>query len=298
MRQVSCPVCNSLPTFSPKINSIYLCSTCGTRWTFIPEELNSDELYSDEVYAVVDNRKSLFEKIIFSEAKKILKKVERLNPHAKTLLDFGAGKGQFLAVAQEKGWEGLGVETASERACFAREKYGVNVLEEFYTKGQIKRGNFHLITLNHVLEHLPQPLDLLSELANQNLTKNGILYIEVPRADSWQAKIAGSSWIHWDIPKHLSHWTEEGLVDQMRKIGFNRVDTRKYSVHLGVLGMLQALLSKLGFRENLIFRLKRKKSLALILTIGLVLPFAWISELISLPFGKSGILGVYFQKDA
>jgi SAM-dependent methyltransferase len=298
MRQISCPVCNSLPTFSPQTHSIYLCPSCQTRWTYIPQEINSDELYSDEVYAVVDNRKSLFEKIIFSEAQKILKKAEEINPQAKSLLDFGAGKGQFLAVSQERNWEGLGVETAPERARFAREKYKVNVQEEFYSSGKIKDGNFQLITLNHVLEHLPRPLDLLNELAIQNLAENGVLYIEVPRADSWQASIAGKSWMHWDIPKHLSHWTEEGLVSQMRKIGFKKVAARRYSVHLGVLGMLQALLTKFGYRENLILRLKRKKSIALILTIGLVLPFAWILELISLPFGKSGILGVYFQKDA
>ncbi|MCR9084597.1 MAG: class I SAM-dependent methyltransferase, partial [Cyclobacteriaceae bacterium] len=119
---------------------------------------------------------------------------------------------------------------------------------------------------------------------------------EVPRADSWQAQIAGGNWMHWDIPKHLTHWTEEILVENVEKLGFRKVATRSYSIHLGVLGMLQAFLSRLGFRENLILRLKRKKTIGLMLIVGLVLPFAWILEVVSIPFGKSGIVGVYFEK--
>jgi hypothetical protein len=60
--------------------------------------------------------------------------------------------------------------------------------------------------------------------------------------------------------------------------------------------MLQAFLSRLGFRKNLILRLKRKKTIGLMLIVGLVLPFAWILEVVSIPFGKSGIVGVYFEK--
>jgi hypothetical protein len=62
--------------------------------------------------------------------------------------------------------------------------------------------------------------------------------------------------------------------------------------------MLQAMLFKLGFKENLILRLKRKKTIGLLLAIAVVLPFAWILEIISTFFGKSGILGIYFQKNA
>lgn len=212
-------------------------------------------------------------------------------------MDFGSGKGQFLAVAKELGWQGLGIETAEERADFAKEKYKVKVLSGIYEKGKIEGGNFDLITLNHVLEHLPGPIDLVKSLLSENLASNGLVYIEVPRADSLQAQLAGKNWIHWDIPRHLTHWTESGLEDQMLKIGFEIVDKRAFSVHLGVLGMLQALLSKVGFRENLILKLKRKKSLGLLISIGFFLPFAWILELVSTRFGKSGIMGIYLKRN-
>jgi SAM-dependent methyltransferase len=296
MRQITCPVCDNSPSISPKNQSIIPCQICGTRWTFLGEELDGDLLYSDEVYSIVDNRKSIFERIIFSEAEKILNKALEISPTANSLLDFGSGKGQFLAVAKKMGWTGLGIETAQKRADFAKSNYGVQVLGELYYGGKVEAGNFDLITLNHVLEHLPEPMDLVKSLVEENLSPKGLIYIEVPRADSWQAQIAGKNWMHWDIPRHLTHWSAKGLKDQMRKIEFEIVAKRSFSIHLGVLGMLQALLSKFGFRENLIFRLKRKKSIGLLISIGVLLPFAWILELVSTGFGKSGILGVYLKR--
>ncbi|WP_288370235.1 class I SAM-dependent methyltransferase [uncultured Algoriphagus sp.] len=295
MRQTHCPLCQTPPPANLLPLSVHTCASCGIRWTYLPEDIEAEKLYEDEVYAVVDNRRSIFEKIIFREAKKVLRKARRIYPQAKSLLDFGSGKGQFLKVAQDLGWKGLGIETAQERARFAAEKYGVSVISEFYQGGKIEKGSFDLICLNHVLEHLPDPLGLLKELLDQNAQK--LLYLEVPRADSWQSQIAGVNWMHWDIPKHLTHWTEPVLVDNLEKLGFRKVVTRSFSIHLGVLGMLQAILSRLGFRENLILRLKRKKTLGLMLIVGLVLPFAWILEIVSIPFGKSGIVGVYFEKN-
>ena len=296
MRQIICPVCHAEPSLAPEEFSIIHCDSCQVRWTYIPNEIDADALYEDEVYSVVDNRESIFEKIIFKEVEKVLKRAKKIAPGLHRLLDFGCGKGHFLKVAKGKGFSVLGIETAKNRADFAREKYLLEVKNEFYRGGKIESGDFDFITLNHVLEHLPDPMGLLKELLDQNLSTGGLTYIEVPRADSLQANWSGSRWMHWDIPKHLTHWTEAVLVNEMEKIGYKKVGSRKFSFHLGVLGMLQTLLSKVGFKENLILRLKRKKTIGLLLLIVLFIPFAWILEGLSTVFNKSGILGVYFEK--
>lgn len=297
MRQISCPVCNTDPVNSPEPHSICICGSCGVSWTFIPQDVDAAALYTDEVYTVVDNRQSIFERIIFAEAKKVLREAKKLHSNASSLLDFGSGKGQFLAVAKEAGWEGLGIETAVERAIFAEKNYRVKVLTEYYQGGTIHAGHFDLITLNHVLEHLPQPMVFLTELLEKNLAPGGLVYVEVPRANSWQAKIAGKNWMHWDIPKHLTHWTQAGLEKQIEQYGYQKVGSRSLSIHLGILGMVQALLSKLGYRKNLILLLKKQKSLGLIALVAFILPFATLFELISCPFGKSGIFGIYLKKN-
>ncbi|MDN3204152.1 class I SAM-dependent methyltransferase [Algoriphagus sediminis] len=298
MRQIFCPVCTEKAPPNQGENSLVACKNCGVSWTFIPNELDTDALYEDEVYSVVDNRNSIFERIIFFEAGRILSGAERLlRSNSRKLLDFGSGKGQFLWEALKRGWKGIGIETAKDRAQFARDKYKVSVLSEFYEGGKVKEGDFDLISLNHVLEHLPEPMKLLDELFSQNLKPGGIIYIEVPRANSWQAKMAGSEWMHWDIPKHLTHWTEPILLNEMFKRGYKIRDDRRFSVHLGVLGMLQAIFSFLGYRENLILGLKRKKSPILLFTVVLLSPIALLLETLACLFNRGGILGVYFSLD-
>lgn len=295
MRQLSCPVCQTTPLSPAATGTRLSCPSCAVSWTFLSEEVDAPALYRDEVYAVVDNRKSIFERIIFSEAKAILLQSKKIHPTASSLLDFGAGKGQFLAVAKDLGWTALGLETEAARATFATEKYGVDVQVGYYEQGTVGAAPYDLITLNHVLEHLPKPMVLLQELVSHNLAPQGLLYLEVPRADAWQARIAGSAWMHWDIPKHLSHWTEEGLIKQLKTMNLHLEGRRSFSVHLGVLGMLQALLSRVGYKENLILLLKKKKTIPLLLLVGIFLPLAFALELLATTMGKSGICGLYLR---
>lgn len=296
MRQILCPVCSQKPSESPQENSLVTCTFCETTWTFFSHDVDTEALYEDAVYAVVDNRKSIFERIIFREAKRVLTKTERLlGSSERRLLDFGSGKGQFLSVAKQRSWVGLGIETASPRANFAREKYEVEVLSEFYEKGKVVGAPFDLISLNHVLEHLPNPLHLLKELLNENLAEDGMVYLEVPRKNSLQAKIAGKNWIHWDIPKHLTHWTEPTLLKGLAEIGFHKIASRKFSIHLGLLGMLQALLALGGYKGNLILALKGKKNPFMLVMVICLTPLALLLELGACLFNRGGILGIYLQ---
>jgi SAM-dependent methyltransferase len=261
------------------------------------KDVDVAELYADDVYQVVDNRDSIFEKIILREAKRVLRQAEcYLDGDSRMLLDFGSGKGQFLLQGKRMGWSSLGIETARDRAEFAKKKYGVEVKEELYSGGAVSEQKFDLITLNHVLEHLPEPMSILYELLEHNLQANGVLMIEVPRLDSWQSKIAGTNWMHLDIPKHLSHWTEQQLIAELEKMGFKPIGCRRFSIHLGVLGMLQSLASRTGYNGNIILALKRRRTLGLVIRVAFLLPSAVILELAAVPFSRTGIIGLYLRR--
>lgn len=300
MKQLSCPLCHKAPPANEIKNfELVACANCGLVWTGIVESIDPKQLYSDEVYQVVDNRGSIFEKIILREAATVLVRAERLaHTGGQRLLDFGCGKGQFLKQAKVMGWSAVGVETSLERASFARANYGVEVYGEFYKQGPVASGNFDFITLNHVLEHLPEPMALVRELLESNLTAGGVAMIEVPRLDSWQSRIAGGDWMHLDIPKHLSHWTEAKLSAALGGLGYEVVARRRFSFHLGVLGMLQALGSKVGYKDSIILGLKRKRSTSLLLLVACLTPLALVLESLAVLCNRSGIFGLFVQKSA
>lgn len=298
MRQEKCPVCHAKGEVGLPDLSIQKCDNCQVSWTLVSEDIDLDALYEDKVYAVVDNRKSIFERIIFKEAEKVIKTVAGILNRTKPIkcLDFGSGKGQFLLKAKEAGWQTLGIETAKERADFSKEKYGLEVMEEYYQSGKIADGEFDVISLNHVLEHLPQPIQLLQELTEKNLKPGGVLIVEVPNLESWQSHIAGNKWMHLDIPKHLTHWNEQVLTQKITALGFDKIKSQYFSVHLGVLGMLSALLGNLAYKGNIIYDLKNRKNPGLLIGIALILPLSFLLESLAASLKKTGIIRLYFKK--
>jgi 2-polyprenyl-3-methyl-5-hydroxy-6-metoxy-1,4-benzoquinol methylase len=250
-------------------------------------------LYADEVYKVVENRGSVFDKIIRREYNGVLRQLNRFKDGKGTLLDFGCGKGQFGNLATQNGWRVKAVETSPDRAAYARNVYGLEVDSAFFTEGSIFNICFDALTLFHVLEHLPQPRELLSSLVRYNVADNGVIVVEVPNIRSWQSFIAKEKWIHLDVPRHIHQFSPERLQKMMSDIDLKPLKTTYFSFHLGVFGMVDSLIRKLGYKKNIIFELKNKKNKSLLLLIVLVLPFAYIMELVASWFGRGGVIRMY-----
>lgn len=95
----------------------------------------------------------------------------------KSVLDFGCGNGGFLLKARETSGSAEGVEPEESLRSYFSEK-GLTVhshIEEI-------TGGFDVITLFHVLEHIPDPGAILVKLGGK-LNDGGQLIIEVPSAD-------------------------------------------------------------------------------------------------------------------
>lgn len=274
--------------------AIIKCSNCEHIYTLLNHEPDNEKLYKDDVYKLVENRNSLFDRILNWEYSRVLKKIYSIKRSKGALLDFGCGKGKFGSIAKNKGWQVKAVETATERAEYAKTVYGLEVSTNFYTTGRIFNNDFDVLTLFHVLEHLPNPKVLLNELIKHNLAKDGLVVIEVPNFRSLQARIAGRRWMHFDVPRHISHFTAGKLEELGRELNLKTVKTSFFSFHLGVLGMTDSLLKLFGYRKNIIYELKNKKRVGLLFCIVLLMPFSLIFETCASATGHGGIIRKYF----
>ncbi|MFS4455359.1 class I SAM-dependent methyltransferase [Maribacter sp. 2304DJ31-5] len=176
-----------------------------------PQPKNLEPYYQSSAYiSHSDSHTTIIDKIYqivkkYSLSSK-LRFIHKFQPQNKQLLDIGAGTGSFLYHCKSKDWDTLGVEPNSHARNLARSKglYMVTDLSE------IKDKKFDVITLWHVLEHLPN-LEVQIKLLTSLLAKNGILVIAVPNFKSFDANFYKSYWAAYDTPRHLWHFSKKSI---------------------------------------------------------------------------------------
>ena len=161
---------------------------------------NSDNLpgyYKSEDYiSHTDNKRNLFEKayqyVKLVSLKRKVKLINSFSSNGKTLLDIGCGTGDFLNAAHQNNWEINGIEPNEKARNIANNKTNNSV---FGTEQLLnyKSKSFDVITLWHVLEHLPK-LDKQISIFKKLLKSNGVLIIAVPNYKSYDAQYYKSFW--------------------------------------------------------------------------------------------------------
>lgn len=177
---------------------------------------------SEDYISHTDSRRNLLEQVYHLVRKSALKRklnlIESFKTDGKELLDIGCGTGDFLKVARENNWVVSGVEPDVNARKIANEKTGdsvqdISALLEFSDQG------FDVITLWHVLEHLPKLEDHI-QVFQKLLKPNGKLIIAVPNYKSYDALYYQNFWAAYDVPRHLWHFSQSGMSDLFNKFGF------------------------------------------------------------------------------
>lgn len=272
------------------------CQGCGHHYLVIKEKGAQVAYFDEGKYQLLDTRNSIFDRIKDWDAKRVIRSLNKKYEKGSALLDFGCGKGLFLASLKAFSWKGKGIETAASRANFGIEKYEVDIEIMEYADGQVNGGPFEVICLFHVLEHLDEPEKLLKPLIDHNLKENGTLVLEVPLFKSWQSLIGGRNWIQLDPPLHISHFDSTSLNALLQRMGMRDYKRQTFSLQLGVLGMVQSLMSRFGYRGDYIHDLKFKRTKKLLMATALILPFAFLLEFLGVAFGKGGVIRVYAKR--
>jgi SAM-dependent methyltransferase len=166
------------------------CQSCGLR--YLNPRPNKEFLtwmYKEEYYAsVIDDRDEWEKKTHLHELLRERIHLYRLKPILKMkdlhgfrrLLDIGTGAGYFLKLAKDKGFDPIGIEVSKRASEFAKKNYNIRVLNiSGLENAGFEDGSFDVVTLSHVIEHLPSPEDTLKEIY-RILQDNGILLIVTP----------------------------------------------------------------------------------------------------------------------
>lgn len=95
------------------------------------------------------------------------------------LLDVGAGIGTFLAQARDRGWVVSGTEVSESAIGLARERHGLELAPGQLEEARLDAGYWDVVTLWHVLEHVPSPAGVL-RTTHQVLAPGGIVVVGVP----------------------------------------------------------------------------------------------------------------------
>lgn len=148
---------------------------------------------------------------LFTFARPVVEKVAR---H----LDIGCSLGILLQrFAETYHCQPVGIEPGEAHRAHAR-KEGLAVyaaLEEVEKAGEAR---FDLVSMSHVLEHLPNPVEYLAHLRETLLTPDGWLLLEVPNLyahDSFEVA-------------HLLAFSPHTLREVLRKSGFSTVKFERH----------------------------------------------------------------------
>ena len=156
-----------------------------------------------------DGNKSLFEKMYqFVKGIALKNKLKLINSQSAKgrILDIGAGVGDFLSVAKNDGWETIGIEPSDKAKTIAKNK-GVSFVENL---SELESNSFDVITMWHVLEHVPDLENQIKEL-KRLIKSNGTVIIAVPNFKSFDASYYGKYWAAYDVPIHLWHFSKTAI---------------------------------------------------------------------------------------
>lgn len=166
---------------------ILRCPRCALRWLSPrPDAEGYRTLYSSDMYfggegaSPAGYRDEAKNRVDYWRARvRTASAMLERNGPALAFFDYGAATGEFVRVALEEGHACIGVELSADARAEAKTRNGVSLLapEQMEEIGDMR---FDVIHMNHVLEHMPNPLTHLRWCANR-LNAQGLLILEVPQ---------------------------------------------------------------------------------------------------------------------
>lgn len=192
-------------------------------WTDLGETKDLNHYYSSDQYNPHQAENKSLINILYGLARKAMLRYKLklfksfVKPSGK-LLDIGCGAGDFLSFMDKNNFDVSGVENNN----IALEICDKKKLNVYNSLEKITDRTYDIISLWHVLEHLPQPEEVIAKI-HSLLSGKGVLVIAVPNFSSHDRLHYENNWAGFDVPRHLWHFTPEGLEEMLSSAGFKLI---------------------------------------------------------------------------
>jgi len=210
-------------TLTNELFQIQECSSCTLRLTNPrPEQSDLPRYYLSDDYISHSNKATTIMDRVYLIARSYTLRWKQhiieqlLRPsQTKKLLDVGCGTGAFLTHMIKNGWNGNGTEPSENAREIAEQSAKIKIYPEL---DSITNDRYDVITLWHVLEHIPNLDQTISKLKTL-LTEPGKLIIAVPNYNSNESKHYKHNWAGYDVPRHLWHFSQSAMTTLTKKHG-------------------------------------------------------------------------------
>jgi 2-polyprenyl-3-methyl-5-hydroxy-6-metoxy-1,4-benzoquinol methylase len=187
------------------------------------------------------------------------------------LLDVGCGNGDLLSKFRNLGWNVQGQDTDIKAKEFAEKNYNLTVHLGTLEQIDFVDNTFDAIIINHVIEHILDPIALLSE-CYRILNPGGILVAVTPNILSTSHQFFGRYWRGLEPPRHLYLFSRFTLKEIATKAGFTNVKTWTTAAHGHYFALSSLELRKYNFSET---KNCQHKSISLWLKLQAILFQVW-----------------------
>ena len=206
-RDAACPACRGFDTHVLKrkyiVTALRECCSCGLRFRTPKDNQDTLEKFyqtsysqgfttdcpSDDVLAALCSKRFAGSARDFGEYIKVLNAVGLRS--GDTILDFGSSWGYGSWQFRNAGFEVVSYEISKPRAEYSRKKLGCTTIDSV---GEL-HGRVRCMFSSHVIEHLPNP-NIIWQIANQVLTKNGVIICICPNGGPDRESYVGSKHYH------------------------------------------------------------------------------------------------------
>jgi SAM-dependent methyltransferase len=222
------------------------CESCRHAYTWpVPGDLGAyypPTYWSGEANGLVSRLEDAYRRALVGlDVRRVADQVAR----GSRVLDVGCGSGDLAASLARAGYAMRGVEVAPDAARVARERHGLDVTTGTLAEAAFPDGHFDAAVVWHVLEHVPDPPNLLREVWRV-VRPGGRLVVQVPSFDSFQARLFRTRWFALDVPRHLHHFTPRSLTRTLERAGFETAPVRHGSLRYDPVILASSLWPKMG----------------------------------------------------